>query len=97
MTNIMDKMSSEYRKETLGKLTEILREESGEFEVPEGYKIKEETKLSEVGLEDFGVYEFALLIEEKYNIHFSDKKISELKTLGDCINYIAQEEILNRR
>jgi acyl carrier protein len=87
MKNIIE--NSEYKQGICRELTKILREESGEFEVPAKYKIKEETELSEIGLEDFGIYEFALLITERYNIHFSDKKISKLKTLGDCINHIA--------
>ena len=53
--------------------------------------IKDEMKLSELGLDSLDVVELLLQLEEQYDIHFDDIDMSNFKTVGDLLASIEQK------
>lgn len=104
MTNILDKMNSKWRTETLDELKGILISQNPWIE--EGIKngrliITEDTEIyRDLDMEELEIAEFVGGIEKKYNIKipsYGKFNIGEMLTIGGYMDYLAKEEILNRR
>ena len=92
MKNIIER--SEYKQGILRELTELIKEECGGFEIPEGLQLTENTNLFEdLGMEEFDKYELEGIVKHKYQIPGIMKNIETINTIRDYIRYIAQKEI----
>jgi acyl carrier protein len=52
--------------------------------------IKKNTKIKDLGLDFFDLYEFKMALEEEYNINIdiNEKELKYVKTVGDLMNVI---------
>ncbi|SJZ83996.1 acyl carrier protein [Anaerorhabdus furcosa] len=53
-------------------------------------EVMEETTFEELGLDSFGVVDFALGLEEKFGITFFDEELHDINTIKDMV------DVLNR-
>ncbi|MCL5018218.1 MAG: hypothetical protein M1416_00415 [Candidatus Pacearchaeota archaeon] len=102
MKDIVDGMDSKWKKKTLENLTEILFRQNllikdavicGRLSITEDTNLSEDLKLNEKEREE---YTYAVLMQTLRHYH-PDKRLKKIKTIGDYMNYLAKEEIMNRR
>ncbi len=72
----------------LERLKSILSKNTGinVFEITEASNLK-----SDLGLTSYDLAELACIVEEEFDIEIPDRKIKELKTVGDVITFIEKQ------
>lgn len=72
----------------LDKLTELIRENSGDDNII----ISEDTVLmADLGLSSLDLINIAYLVEEEFDIEIPDRAIQDFKTVGDVIAFIEKQ------
>ena len=71
------------------KLVEIVKEY---IDIDESVITLESNLLTDFGVDSFTLSEIVCAVEDEFDIEISDRKMHELKTVGDVVNYI--EEVI---
>lgn len=70
------------------KLTEIIREHTGENDIA----ITEDTFLiTDLGLNSLDLVNLACIVEDEFDIEIPDRAIKDFKTVGDVIAFIEKQ------
>jgi acyl carrier protein len=71
----------------LASLADILHEVAG---VDAADVTPEKSFVDDLDVDSLSMVEVAMAVEEKFNAKIPDDKLSELKTVGDAVNYIKE-------
>lgn len=75
-------------KEMLEKLTQIIRENTGNNEIV----ISEDTiLLSDLGLNSLDLLNLVCIAEDEFDIEIPDRVVWQFKTVGDVIKFIVEQ------
>lgn len=75
-------------KEMLEKLTQIIRENTGNYELV----INEETiLLADLGLNSLDLLNLVCIVEDEFDIEIPDRVVWQFKTVGDVIKFIEEQ------
>lgn len=69
--------------ETIEKLEKLLSQK-----MEKSCKIEGNTTFEELGLDSFDIVDFALILENQFNITFFDEELHDLKTIEELVNCI---------
>lgn len=70
------------------KLMEIVREY---VDVDMSTVTLESNFITDFGVDSFTLSDIACAVEDEFDVEISDRKVHELKTIGDIINYLEEE------
>jgi acyl carrier protein len=93
MKGLSKKISKQYDEELFNILVKILREdiELGEINITRDSEFREGLKM-----DDLKIYELYYACHEKLDVPMP-KKLYQFKEVGEYMDYIAEEELFNRR
>lgn len=69
------------------KLVEIVKEY---IDVDLSTVTLESNFMTDFGVDSFTLSEIACAIEDEFDVEISDRKVHELKTIGDVVNYLEE-------
>ncbi len=75
----------------LNKLTEIIRNETGDTSI---ILTRENTLTGDLGLNSLDLVNLACTIEDNFDIDIPDRAIKDFKTVGDVIDFISNNEMV---
>lgn len=70
----------------LERLTEIIREQTGDNTINEDTVL-----LADLGMSSFDLINAVCLIEDEFDIEIPDRVIKDFKTVGDVMDYIEKQ------
>lgn len=75
----------------LEKLTEIIRENTGDYNLA----INENTVLiADLGLSSLDLLNLVCLVEDEFDIEIPDRMVKDFKTVGDVMTFIEKNEMV---
>ena len=73
----------------LNKLTEIIREQTGDDTITIN---RDSVLLADLGMNSFDLINLVCVLEDEFEVEIPDRVIGNLKTVGDVMDYIAETQ-----
>ena len=73
----------------LNKLTEIIREQTGDDTITIN---RDSVLLADLGLNSFDLINLVCVLEDEFEVEIPDRVIGNFKTVGDVMDYIAETQ-----
>ena len=73
----------------LNKLTEIIREQTGDDTITID---RDSVLLADLGLNSFDLINLVCVLEDEFEVEIPDRVIGNFKTVGDVVDYIAETQ-----
>lgn len=72
----------------LNKLTDIIREQTGEEKISID---RNSVLLTDLGMNSFDLINLVCVLEDEFDVEIPDRVIGQFKTVGDVIDYISNQ------
>ena len=73
----------------LNKLTEIIREQTGDDTITID---RDSVLLADLGMNSFDLINLVCVLEDEFEVEIPDRVIGNFKTVGDVMDYIAETQ-----